>query len=433
MNTHADIQTLPLIGAVPAYSANGKVSSGLRLAKLPLPAGEGGGEGGSKLFLQRLRQIAFATLLMFIPHGQAADTKEAGANTTRQAIVRGARFLYENQHAAGWWSNAELPAVTALALVALEMADVAKLDAKYGSERRRALDFIAGSAKPDGSIHRGLLINYNTACSLMALSLADEPRFRPMIAKARAYIAGSQIDLGEKGRMDNPHDGGVGYNSKYDHSDMNNTLMAVEAMRMSELALRRPDKPDQKLEADLDWKALEHFLASCQNLPERSDNPNLSRAPGNRGGFIYHPGESKAGEIVDEQTKRVALRSYGSISYAGMMSLSYARVGRDDERVKAVIDWLSRNYTLDENPGMGSEGVYYYYHLMAKALRAQGVAQLDGPGGKTIDWRKQLTVKLISLQKPDGSWQNPTKRWMEGDPNLATTYMLMALALIEKK
>ena len=128
----------------------------------------------------------------------------------------------------------------------------------------------------------------------------------------------------------------------------------------------------------------------------------------------------------------MTLRSYGSISYAGMMSFAYARIGRDDERVKAVIEWLGRNYTLEENPGMGSEGVYYYYHLMAKALRAQGVKQLDGPGDKTIEWRKELAAKLISLQREDGSWQNPTRRWMEGDPNLTTSYVLIALALIEK-
>lgn len=63
---------------------------------------------------------------------------------------------------------------------------------------------------------------------------------------------------------------------------MNNTLMAVEAMRMSELALRRPDKPNQPLESDLDWKALEHFLASCQNLPGRSNNPSLRFGRGSR-------------------------------------------------------------------------------------------------------------------------------------------------------
>ena len=400
---------------------------------LPLQAGEGRGEGERWRFLHQLQQIVVASLLLFAPLGQAAFAQDTNRTEARKAIERGAQFLYENQHAAGWWSNAELPALTALALVALEMAEVAKLDAKYGSERRRALDFIAGSAKPDGSIHRGLLINYNTACSLMALSLADEPRFRPLILKARAYIAASQIDRGQKGKMDDYHDGGVGYNSKYDHSDMNNTLMAVEAMRVSELALRRPDQPKQELASDLDWKALEHFLASCQNLPGRSDNPSLSSAAADRGGFIYHPGESKAGEVVDSETKRTALRSYGSISYAGMMSFAYARIGRDDERVKAVAEWLGRNYTLDENPGMGAEGVYYYYHLMAKALTAQGVNQLTRPGGKPIKWKSELAAKLVSLQKEDGSWQNPTKRWMEGDPNLTTAYVLVALVLAESE
>ena len=425
------IQHVPRVPRLSSFP----IQNRMRLPCLPLPAREGRGEGESNRFLQRLQQSALASLLLLTSLGQAAyaEDHEPKPTEVREAIERGARFLYKNQNPAGWWSSSELPALTALALVALEMAEVAKLDAKYGSERRRALDFIAGSAKPDGSIHRGQLVNYNTACSLMALSLADEPRFRPLILKARAYIADSQIDLGEKGKMDDYHDGGVGYNSKYDHSDMNNTLMAIEAMRMSELALRRPDKPDQPLESDLDWKALEHFLASCQNLPERSNNPSLSSSAEDRGGFIYHPGESKAGEVVDEQTRRLALRSYGSISYAGMMSFAYARIGRDDERVKAVIDWLGRNYTIEENPGMGSEGVYYYYHLMAKALKAQGVSQLTGPSGKQVKWRNELAAKLISLQKPDGSWQNSTKRWMEGDPNLTTAYVLVALALAESR
>jgi len=54
-------------------------------------------------------------------------------------------------------------------------------------------------------------------------------------------------------------------------------------VRLLWFALRHPDKPDQPLGSDLDWKALENFLASCQNLPERSDNLNLSHAAADRG------------------------------------------------------------------------------------------------------------------------------------------------------
>ena len=52
-------------------------------------------------------------------------------------------FLYQNQNATGWWSDSELPALTGLALVALEMADIKNLSAKYESERRRAYDYLA--------------------------------------------------------------------------------------------------------------------------------------------------------------------------------------------------------------------------------------------------------------------------------------------------
>ena len=374
------------------------------------------------------------SLLICFSIGLVEDLLSADINEVdlRESIRRGSQFLYNNQDATGWWSDPDLPALTGLALVALKMAKAKDLDRKYESERMRAYDYLTSLVKPDGTIHAGRLINYNTACSLMAFSVIENDRYQSIIRKARASIANSQIDLGEKGKLDDPHDGGVGYNSKYDHSDMNNTLMAVEAMRMSEMALRDSEKSANRPVVDLDWKALEHFLASCQNLPQRSNNPNLSKNIQDRGGFIYHPGESKAGEVVDEKSKRVALRSYGSISYAGMMSFAYARVEKDDDRVRAVIDWLGSNYTLDENPGMGQEGLYYYYHLMAKALSAQKVEFLKREDGNMVQWRRDLAKRLISLQKKDGSWQNPTKRWMEGNPVLTTSYVLVALAILAK-
>ena len=113
-----------------------------------------------------------------------------------------------------------------------------------------------------------------------------------------------------------------------------------------------------------------------------------------------------------------------------MMSFAYARIGKDDDRVSAVIDWLGKNYTLNENPGMGQEGLYYYFHLMSKALTAQGVNTLKGSDAKSIDWKNELASKLISLQNKDGSWKNSNKRWMEGDANLTTSYVLVALSLL---
>lgn len=47
--------------------------------------------------------------------------------------------------------------------------------------------------------------------------------------------------------------------------------------------------------------------------------------------------------------------------------------------------------------------------------------------GREVDWNAELTAKVLSLQKPDGSWAGANGRWMEKDPNLVTAYCLLAL------
>jgi len=72
----------------------------------------------------------------------------------------------------------------------------------------------------------------------------------------------------------------------------------------------------------------------------------VSSDPKDRGGFVYYPGHSMAGGVTNSQTGKVALRSYGSMSYGGLLSYIYAKVSRDDPRVVAVKDWLRSNYTI---------------------------------------------------------------------------------------
>ncbi|MGE9270420.1 MAG: prenyltransferase/squalene oxidase repeat-containing protein, partial [Verrucomicrobiales bacterium] len=126
----------------------------------------------------------------------------------------------------------------------------------------------------------------------------------------------------------------------------------------------------------------------------------------------------------------VALRSYGSISYAGLLSLIYAKLDADDPRVVAVKEWLGKNYTMTENPGMGAEGLFYYYQAMSKALAAAGIDKLALENGSSADWRMDLASTLLSKQRGDGSWINDNGRWMESDAVLVTSYTLMALEQI---
>jgi squalene-hopene/tetraprenyl-beta-curcumene cyclase len=111
-----------------------------------------------------------------------------------------------------------------------------------------------------------------------------------------------------------------------------------------------------------------------------------------------------------------------------LKSMIYAGLSENDPRVKAASAYITQHYTLDENPGLGQKGLYYYYHTFAKALSLLGKPTIADAAGKVHDWRADLVAALARRQNPDGSWVNTADRFMEGDANLATSYALLALA-----
>ncbi|HXI50413.1 MAG TPA: hypothetical protein VNH84_02885, partial [Candidatus Saccharimonadales bacterium] len=128
-------------------------------------------------------------------------------NELQHAVDRGLAWLMTSQNSNGWWSTADHPAVTALALTAFggDPSD------RYSSNRPPALvrgyDFILSSAKPDGSIYRTALINYNTSLSVMALLAARNPAYDPVLRRARGFLVKSQVDLDTPGKVDSVFDG----------------------------------------------------------------------------------------------------------------------------------------------------------------------------------------------------------------------------------
>jgi squalene-hopene/tetraprenyl-beta-curcumene cyclase len=172
------------------------------------------------------------------------------------------------------------------------------------------------------------------------------------------------------------------------------------------------------------------FISRCQMLGSTNDQGFAKRV--DDGGFIYSPangGESKAGtEVVNGRPR---LRSYGSMTYAGFKSMLYAKLDRDDVRVQRAHQWICRHYTLDHNPNMpdaqSAEGLYYYYHVFARALQAWGEPVIVDGKDVRHAWRAELCEKVMSLQRPDGSWVNEEDRWYEGNPDLVTAYAVLAL------
>lgn len=367
--------------------------------------------------------VALASTMVL---AQAQDSKNRYLSLQvemKAAIARGNAWLAKQQKEDGHWDNAELPAFSALALTAAVRDPAVDRKADLPPHIAKGFEWLIAQQKDDGGIYNKGLSVYNTATAVTALTAAEKERYEPMIVKGRKHLIDQQWDIGQKKETDNKNDGGIGYGSKNDRSDMSNTYLAIEAIALSRKVIEDGKHGDQP---DLDWDAAVTFLSRCQNLTETNDQPYASDDEKNKGGFIYGPGETKAGEETLPDG-RVALRSYGSISYAGLLSLIYAKLGPDDPRVKTVKEWLGKNYTLEENPGMGAEGLYYYYQTMSKALSAAGIDKLQLADGKEADWRTDLAGAILKKQREDGSWANANGRWMESNPVLVTAYCVMSL------
>lgn len=352
----------------------------------------------------------------------AQAVNESLAREAQAAIDRGLDWLEAGQQPEGNWSNEYFPALTGLPLWALSEGG-----RKDSASAQKAIDFILRWTHEDGSIYReppeerkgGGLSGYNTSICMVALHRARREQLAPVVLKARRFTAKSQ-HLG-----DDQYRGGMGYDpgTGRPYADLSNSVIGYEAMRLTEDA--EDLRPAGTEKADLDWQAAQEFLAKVQNPAEDPD------VAGRDGGFIYKPGDSKAGQETTEG-EQIVFRSYGSMTYAGLLSLIYADVDRDDPRVRSAFDWTVHHWTLEENPGMGQEGLFYFYNILSKALATYGVDQFTLSNEQQLNWREALIKKLLSLQKIDpktghGYWVNEQGRWWEADPVLVTSYTLIAL------
>ncbi len=334
----------------------------------------------------------------------------------RGAIAKGTAFLEKRQAADGSFSAEVGPAVTALAVTALAKSGT-PVDAPVV---QKAIAHLLSFKRPDGGIYvpESPVSNYETALAMVALAACNAGgKYDQAIKGCEAYVKGLQWDDGEgKGKAD-PAYGGAGYGKK-GRPDLSNTQFMIEALRS--IGASENDPAIQKALV---------FVSRTQNLEGPENTAPFAGKNSNaddKGGFYYTPaagGESQAGGSPEG-----GLRSYGSMTYAGLKSMIFAGLKKDDYRVKAALAWLGRHYTFKENPGMGQAGLFYYFHTAAKSLDVLGVETFADAAGKEHPWRDELSDEIVALQKPDGSWVNPNNRWMEDNPDLVTSYALLALA-----
>ncbi len=338
------------------------------------------------------------------------------AKQRTELVQRGVEYLSKQGQAAdGTFSLQAGPGVTALVLTSMLRNDI-QLDHPALQKGLKALE---GFVKPDGGIYgNGRLKNYETCVSVLCFSeankVAKDGRYNKLLKDAQAYLKSLQVADAEV-----PEYGGVGYAGK-GRPDLSNTAYLLEALQALDTSANDPAVQRALI-----------FVSRCQNLKsEHNDNPLVAKV--NDGGFFYTLPNEKDLESSDRNANVGGLRSYGSMTYSGLKSMIYAGLGKDDKRVQAATQWLSKHYTLAENPGMGKAGLFYYFHTFAAALQATGKNEFQDNEGKTHAWKVELIDALAALQGSDGAWKNDNRQWFEDDKNLATAFALMALGYCAK-
>lgn len=365
----------------------------------------------------------FAAAVALVPASSNAQPKEDALKTT---VEKATAFLKKSQNENGSWSaEPQNRGVTGIVVTGLIRTGTKPEDAPVA----KGIEFIESlvnkkSGHIAGDDAKATLINYTTTINILALNAANKgDKYKAVIGNAAKYLKEYQWDESRGKKDDSDYYGGAGYAGDKSRPDLSNTAFFLEALKEAGVP---KDDPAFK-------KALV-FVSKCQNF--KSEYNTAPWAAKNDDGSFAYTG-ANGGENRRSDDTKGDMAGYGSMTYAGVKSMIYCGLSKDDPRMKKALEWIGKNYTLDSNPGMpeanSQRGLFYYYHTFAKTMDALGEDTFTDAKGVKHDWRADLLAAIAKRQEEDGSFINKTDRWMEGDKNLVTGYALMALSYCKKK
>ena len=370
--------------------------------------------------------VALGAVLTLLP--AAPSVAQQPANTAEQLntlVEKAAGYLKKSQNEDGsWGKEPNNRGETGIVTTGLIKAGVKPTDAPAAKAVKYIESLVnAKSGHIAGDDARATLINYTTSINIMALNAANKAdKYKTVIGNAVKYLKEYQWDESRGVKDDSDYYGGAGYAGDKSRPDLSNTAFFLEALKDAGV-----DKSDPA------YKKAIVFVSRCQNFDNEANRAAWAKK-NNDGSFVYTG--ANGGENRRSDDTKGDMGGYGSMTYAGIKSMIYCGVGKDDRRIKKAYEWIQKHYTVDENPGMpklrSQWGLYYYYHTFAKCMDALGEDTFTDAKGVKHNWRADLVEALAKRQKPDGSWVNENDRWLEGDPNIVTGYALMALSYCKK-
>jgi len=314
-----------------------------------------------------MRQMLYAGFLLAAFSGlmQAEEAKSSAAEAPKIAPVQATpeavaaaekkalEYLVKEQKADGSFGPMQNVGFTGLCVNALSVGDP-KTYTPDNEVIRKAVAYILSQQQRDGSIAEPTqgYINYKTSVAIWALSSLDKNRYKEAIEKAKKYTLLLQADEANGYTQgESLYYGGIGYGGE-PKPDLSNLQFALEALKEAGVPAENEV-----------WKKALVFIGRSQNLTSQNDLAQAEKFEvvkqrnykvGNDGGFTYGPMESKPDrKLWKNADGSMTAPSYGSMTYAGLKSMIYAGLSKNDPRVQGAMRFISKNWTLDLNPGLG--------------------------------------------------------------------------------
>lgn len=326
------------------------------------------------------------------PQTFAADLSES---QVKLAIEQGKKYLISRQAQDGSWNVKEgggpdwKIGVTSLCVLALANSGMTSQDPPL----RRGLQFLRKVTERD--LQHGNE-TYDTSLLIMALVAGRERSDFPRIA-AHAH----RLEMGQSRR----HRGGWNYRLDDKASaavpDPSNTQFAI-------LGLREAVEIGYSVERE-SWELAREYWNGWRSVD---------------GGWGYGKGGNSRGSMTAAAVASLAIIQQMLQDDEGVAPDGTPPCCKEppiDLDLQAGINWLSKNFSVHENPGYGTWILYYIYGI-ERAGRLTGLRFFGDH-----DWYREGTQYLLQLQiQIDGSWLGVGPG--ESDPTVATCFSLLFLS-----
>jgi hypothetical protein len=243
---------------------------------------------------------------------------------------------------------------------------------------------------------------YNVSLGAMALADISPSAHQPWLVRAAAFLANSQASNGQFGYGlpipgDVPTPAPAHSGTRPEFGTGTKTLKRVVVRQNPKRAMGKEGDNSNTQYAVLGLRACAEAAVEVPKEVWLDVLGYLKQSQTNDGGFGYSP--PSAGTV------------YGSIHTSALGAYIVARYfggfgTKRDAVIDKGLDWLARNFAVDENPKRGSprEWLLYYYYGME---RVGILADTEFFG--THEWYQAGARYLLRHQTADGHWNNDSR------------------------